>query len=445
MVRGLLPARRSPALEAQPSGAPADEAIELVDRVRDVPIEASGRWTVSLRDVSLRPYPFPYRAGFALANEYSYADTGLFEAVHAFLNGRSPTPLGDGLDMEVGDSLAVAEGGVTGPSAGPGDAWDTARLRALVDAGWIDSFYASGPSAAAAVAARLAEWPLESRPGVLLGPATASDRAELAAAGLRFFGDDAWLEVDKFGDHHDHKIAERFQLATDEYDWDRWAGYTTGKDARADARTLVGLMNQTLPPALQADGLGFGFKRYSGPCLPSMPTFSAQVTHDLLDRLTQLAGVVVVQQQLGRWSLVGAAPEAGAARPNLGPVLDRHAVAVWRDIAQRRDAGLLWVATTARLLDYLWRRQALAFAVAKSADRWVITLNELRCPVTGRRAIGPGDLNGLAFTVGEAAPEVVVTVVGWARPLEMRRAADPAHRYRHAVYRPWTALEWIAP
>ncbi len=456
VLRGLLPSARTAPVPIQTPGPAPAKALSLspsppdrrdpADLIQAMPIEASGRWNVSLRDVSLRPYPFPYVAGLALANEYSYADPELFETVHAFLNGRSATPFGEGLGLEVGDSLAFAENGAAPVPDGWGDPGRGERLRRLVEAGWIDCIHAPGRAASASAAAALADWPPGGRPSVFLGPADAAVRAELSKLGVRYFGDDGpWLEIDKFGDHHDHKIAERFRLAADDYDWSRWSRYLTDVDAAADARTLVGLMNQTLPAAGQHTGHGHLFKRYSGPWLPSMPTFSAQVTNDLLNRLTQLAGVVVVQQQLGRWSLIGAAPEASEARPNRAPALDRHAVAVWRDIADRHTGGVLWVATTARLLDHLWRRQALAFSVTKKADRWVITLNELRCPLAGRRAIEASDLNGLSFTVGEAAPEVVVTVAGWAQPLEMRRVPDPAHRHRHAVYRPWAALEWIEP
>jgi hypothetical protein len=425
---------RMPSPGGQAHGpAGAGDPLQLIQLA---PIDASGRWNVSLRDVSLRPYPFPYAAGFALANEYSYATPEQFEAVHAFVNGRGPTPFGDGLGLEVGDSV---------PVPGEGDLDLGPRLEQLAGAGWIDSLYAAGPTTAASLASALAHWPGDGRPTVYLGPTSLADRAVLSEVGVRFFSDDAWLEIDKFGDHHDHKVAERFQLAAADYDWGRWAGQAAGEDARADAKTLIGLMNETMPVGPREGGPWRRFKRYRGPWLPSMPTFSAQIASDLLDRLTQLAGVVVVQQQLGRWSLVGAADDAARAHANTGPALDRHALGAWREIAERNAAGLLWVATTSRLLDHLWRRQSLVFTVERHADKSVITLREMRCPVLGRRAIEPGDLNGLSFTVGEGAPEVVVAVAGWARPIEMARAADPAHRHRHAVYRPWTKLDWIAP
>ena len=210
----------------------------------------------------------------------------------------------------------------------------------------------------------------------------------------------------------------------------------------AESKRLAGLMNRTLQTEDPANGPHPRFKRYCGPWLASMPTFSAQVTSILLDGLVTRGGAVIVQQQLGRWSLIGAAADRSQARANAAPVLDGHAVATWREIAERKAAGKLWVATTARLLDYLWRRQALRFTVQKPARAWTIRLESLRCPVLGERPLDAGDLNGLSFTVPEAAPEIIVMAGDSRAPLEMKRAVDPAHRLRDAVYRAWTYLEW---
>jgi hypothetical protein len=407
-----------------------------------LPIDATGRWTAPAHEVGVRGYPYPYFAALAVANENSYADVQLFEDVHGFISGRRSTQFGDGLGLEVGDSFAVGEDGA--PQLADGDAGpaEAERLEQLSRTGWLDSLYCPNPSSRPALTGILARWPAERRPAIFLGSASPQDVAALEVAGVRFFGDDALIEIDKFGDHQDHRIVERFQLAARDYDWRRWIDRTRGADLMTDAKVLVGLMNRTLSTGEAAGSASFLFKRYSGPWLASMPTFCAQVTSVLLDQLVNHAGAVIVQQQLGRWSLVGAAPDKGQARPNTAPALDRHAVAAWLEIADRQAAGKLWVATTARLLDYLWRRQSLDFTVEKSPERWIIRLQGLRCPVLGDRALEPKDLNGLSFTVPENAPEIVVTAGVDGPPMEMQRASDPAHRLRDAVYRPWTPLEW---
>lgn len=405
-------------------------------------IGATGRWNVALREVSVRPFPYPYVAGFALANENTYANRDLFEEIHGFVSGREATAYGDGLGLEVGDSFAVAPDGSPRLAVGDAGRVDGTRLDQLSQAGWLDSLYCPDTSARRALAGVLARWRPNRRPSVFLGAIGPSDEAALAEAGVRFFGDDGLIEIDKFGDHQDHRTSERFRLAAREYDWGRWIDRARGGEPMSDAKVLAGWMNQTIHAEDRGTGAHLSFKRYCGPWLASMPTFSGQVTSVLLDQLTNLSGAVVVRQQLGRWSLVGAAPARSQARPNESPALDRHAVAAWREIAERNAAGQLWVVTTARLLDHLWRRQALQFIVEKSADKWIVRLQCLSCPVLGERAIESGDLNGLSFTVPESAPEVLIIVGGHRAPLEMRRAPDPAHRLRDAVYRPWAYLEW---
>ncbi len=429
------PWRHEPEAREGAAGAPrAVDRAALADLLR---IEATGRWNVPSREVGVRPFPFPFVAGFALANENTYASAALFEEAHGYVSGRGVTSYGDGLGLEVGDSVAAGPDGAPRLAAGGVVGADAARLEQLVETGWLDCLFCPDAAARPALARALAPWPTASRPSVFLGSTSPAERAALAEAGARFFGDDGLIEIDKFGDHLDYRTIERFALAAREYDWSRWGRPPCVLGAGAEI--LAGFMNRTLQ-ARNGGGPHWAFKRYGGPWRASMPTFAGQVASVLLDQLISRGGAVIVRQQLGRWSLVGAAPDRDEARPNGSPALDRHAVAAWRDIAERAAAGKLWVVTAGRLLDHLWRRQTLRFTVDKSHERWVVRLGALSCPILGDRAIGSGDLNGLGFTVPQAAPEVVITV-GDA-PLAMRREADPVHPGRDAVHRPWTFLEW---
>jgi|GEM_PF-3828952 len=417
-------------------------AFDPISAIDLLGIESTGRWNVPLREVGVRPFPFPYFAGFALANENTYADAGIFEDVHGFVSGRRPTQFGDGLGLEVGDSYAVGPDGSPRLTLGETNPGAEARLAQLAQHGWLDTLYCPGAARRVALAEALERWPPERRPGVFLGSTSPSEKRALARADVRYFADDDLIEVDKFGDHHDHKIVERFRLAARDYDWRRWIESAPDAKPMVQAKSFARLMNETIQVDDRGGGAHRRFKRYCGPWLASMPTFSAQVTSVLLDGLISHAGAVIVQQQLGRWSLIGAAGDRSQARANAAPVLDRHALAAWREIAERKAAGKLWVVTTARLLDHLWRRQALRFTVEQTARAWTIRLAPFRCPVLGERPLDARDLNGLSFTVPEAAPEIIVMASDSSAPLEMKRAADPAHRLRDAVYRAWTYLEW---
>lgn len=403
--------------------------------VFDAPMERSGRWDVPRREVGIRPYPFPFAAAFALSNENSYASAELFQEVHRFINGRGATPFGDSLGLEISDSLTVGPNGALNIAA---DLADDGSIRHLLGVGWLDQIFCPDPARVHAVISALDH--LEAPPPVWLGATAVASRTVLAARGVRWFCDDTLVERDKFGDHQDHKTAERFHQAARRYDWGGLpAAFFQGRFPQPpDA--LAKTMNSTII-CDDSDG-GARFKRYRGPFLPSMPGFSGQVTSFLLDQLVLHRAAVIVQQQLGRWALIGAAAGREQVRANASPALDRHAIAAWREIADRNAAGQIWVATVSRLLEYLSRRETREFRVEKSMDRWVIFVDGPRIGAGAVHKSASADLNGLAFTVPQSAPEVILTPVGARAPLPCLRAADPVHRALDAVYLPWRALEW---
>ncbi len=56
--------------------------------------------------ISIRPFPYPFKAGFAFCNDLDCFTTfAEMKAVHNILNGVGDTPCGPGLGMEVGDSF----------------------------------------------------------------------------------------------------------------------------------------------------------------------------------------------------------------------------------------------------------------------------------------------------------------------------------------------------
>jgi hypothetical protein len=78
--------------------------------IRDVTIAESGRFEAARNQVIVRPYPFPYRAALAVSNDLDSSSPEAFEAWHAYVNGRKPTPNGDGLGLEVADSFWIWSG-----------------------------------------------------------------------------------------------------------------------------------------------------------------------------------------------------------------------------------------------------------------------------------------------------------------------------------------------
>ncbi len=447
--------------------------------------------------VAVRPYPYPYVAAFALSNDVDSMNRAAFEDWHGYVSGTGDTPYGPGLGLEVADSFWMWAG-TRSPVlaihrqypdeleriASP----DVPRIVELARAGWLDTLHSFGNwrKDPAGQADRLghradAEYALEtldrlgikprvfvnhsaspSNIGSIWGSYQKSDDPDhpmycldlLRAAGMRYFWVDQCTSTAKFGDHLAFPDARRLHAAIASYPWSAWLrrdGKVLDDDPpdfpRGEAalrRLLIGAFNETLLPLPAKDGSPIlAFKRYRGPFRPTASTFALQATARNLDQLEQRGGAVIVYQHFGVVSLRGLADAKIEMKPSKPPVMDEHTAARWRDIAERARAGRLLVATTRRLLDWLWLRDRLVIETEAGADRWVVRLAGVRCSVLGDLPIEPGDLNGLSLLIPPEAPEVVVTAADGAR-IAMRRTADQAHPGRHVLHRSWTPLEWPA-
>jgi hypothetical protein len=256
----------------------------------------------------------------------------------------------------------------------------------------------------------------------------------------------------KFGDHLRFDDDRKLRAAIAGYPWSAWLrrdgkvldddppDFPAGRDALR--RLLIGAFNETILPLPARDGSSIlAFKRYRGPFRPTSSTFPLQATARNLDRLEEAGGAVIVYQHFGVVSLRGLADANIDMKPSTPPVMDEHTAARWRDIAERWRAGRLFVATTRRLLDWLWLRDRLVIETEVTAERWIVRLRGVRCPVLGDLPVGPDEMNGLSLLVPREAPDVVVTSAD-GRAIPMRRQGDEAHPDRDVLHLPWKALEW---
>ena len=456
----------------------------------------SGRHNIDPTEVAVRPYPFPYVAALAMNNDIDSTSRAAFEDWHDFVSGTGPTPYGDGLGLEVGDSFWVWCGtnGKTlsmhrqYPDEHPRvDSPDLNRIVELGRAGWLDTLHSFGNwrqdhktvrhdlghrDDARYALDRLDSLGVKPRlyvnhsgsPSNVGGPWGHYQKADepghamycldlLKAFGIRFFWTDACMDMEKFGNELDFGTQAELRAAFADYDFSAWlrrrdrAGIVIPinmpPNENEQRNLLIGIFNRTFFPVRAADGTTIlVFKRHRGADQPTATTFPYQVTSENLDALEALGGAVIVYQHFGVFSGRGRPRERSLRRNTSPPVLDEHAVACWQDIAARVHAGRLFVATTARLLHYLWLRKGLKLTVEKTRERWHVRLLGVSCPAAGWRALSSIDFNGLSFVIPAIAPEVTVTAHGSAAPLELRRAPDPGHPDCHALYRPWTGLEW---
>jgi hypothetical protein len=531
---GVLEAKAADAIPAGHNHPPVPDAVkmqlsqerwerrwdiipEVIDEMRRLPLNDSGRYRPNPNEVSVRGYPFPYVAALSVNNDCDLMSRDAFEDWHGFVNGSGPTAYGDGLGLEIGDSCWIWGNRESFPSLHRHhpqtrprvDSNDIERFVELGRLGWLDTMHSltgfdspapplrglPGPEHAnpphlrvlrddvlyaldrldgfgikpnlyvnhsCAITNVAAEWPWLQYADEPWHESYCLDL--LKQFGFRFFWHDVAVDNDrslaqlKFGDYLDYASPFYLRLAAVAFDWERWlmsrmrdeAGGMIGAvvalpDDEQERRTrLVGFFNRTFFKARAADDTDiFIFKRFNGVDTPSSSNFAAQVTTSRLDNLERAGGAVVVYNHFGSWSLLGRGRRRrDEGRISVPPVLDVHAVSCWREIAERHQAGRLFVATTGRLLEYLWLRERLQISVEKSAEIWVVTLRGVDCDVLGWHEIGDAHLNGLSLLIPETAPEVTVVVAGRQAPLALTRTPDPTYPGCHALHRPWTALEW---
>ncbi len=475
------------------------EPIDPRTLLERLPLDDSGAYPLDPVGVSVRPYPYPYRAAFTICNDLDSQRAVAFEAWHGYVNGRRTTDDGEGLGLEIGDSFWIW--GYEDlmalhwqyPEEEPRvDSRILGRLVELGRMGWLDTLHSMGNwrlkrqdngtticlhahrDQAAYALDRLDK--LGVKPTVYCNHSSSvsnvggpwgwyqhSDDPEhpfycldlLQSFGFKYHWIDNCLNQTKFGDHLVYPSAPDLQRAVRKFPWPSWLrrrdydGQLTHVPVPSDAKQrqdyLVSFFNRTLQRLQGRDGTPIlAFKRQMGTETPIMSRFAAQVTESDLDSLEAMRGVAVIYQHFGLSGPRGRNKDLSVPkmRPTGSPIFDEHAQARWRDIAERFHGGRLWVALTSRLLNYLLLRETLGYWVARQPDKWIVIVKDVGYDAVNRRALTDADLNGLSFLVPSEAPEVVVAVEGRAATLPMKRQADPAWPGYDAIYLPWQALEW---
>lgn len=402
----------------------------IVAAVASHPTSEAGCHALPVAAAGVRDFPFPFAAGLALATGTIWESRRHFRLMREFLAGRGETPHGDGLGLEIGGAFTLSRGDTIQARFGTGPAQseqDESHIVELARAGWIDTLR---DVAVDDVMRRK----LDALAEVGVVPTVGIDISGQCTS-LRFTSDAGLLEREKFGDNLDYRRSDDFIKAVLGYGWESWADVFPAR-----SETLLARFNSVLQqPASQSDALPF--KRFIGHRSCTWTTFPGEVNSWRLDDLVRCRGAVVVDLEAATWSLVGAEPHNNSARAlDSSQMFDLHAMACFKEIAERRNSGSLLVTTVTRLLDWLWRREHLTVETVRDSDKWIVTLD-----VAGKangNVWASALLDGLALSVPATAPEVVVQIVGHSALPVFTRVADPATAQRDVLYRPWSALEW---
>jgi hypothetical protein len=414
---------------------PSDAAATGVGH-RDAPAP------LQARDVSLRRFPYPYRAALAVCSDLDETpDARAYVEMVRFLNTTDDTALGPGAGLEVGNSIYFDM------PAEQFAYWNTddrgrASVRALIQSGYIDCLHSFGDLATTRDQAGRALDELARHDCML------KVWIDHAVAPSNFGADIMRGTGDLAGSPAYHAdLTHAFGIR---YVWRGRVTSVIGQNARRRlrgiasshhpvssavtvakemAKGVLGRMPQHRYRPHTANTLVWESRLRSGhavqeflrsnPCWAGISRnetadgFGAVVSDRLLDGLETREASTILYTHLGKIR----------QRP-----LADSSIRAFHRLAERRAAGRLFVTTTRRLLDYVSLLERVSWTVRSDAGTLTIEVN------TGRGDALP--LDGLTFFVPDQTP-ARLSVNGRQVPVK-RNAAD--HTGRPSVSIPWTPL-----
>jgi hypothetical protein len=348
-------------------------------------------------------------------------DARVYLEISRFLNTRETTAMGEGVGLEVGNSIYFDM------PPGQFSYWGTdergrSAARALMQSGHIDVIHSWGDLADRRHAERnLAElekhrcrvevWIDHSKAPSNFGPDIMRGQGDLAGApayhadltlayGVRYVwrgrttgltGQDAPIRPGSFLP----MLRKEKALAS---------GVAAAKEAAKVALGALGsarwephAANRVCRPCVLRDGgRAWEFLRtnpsWGGPGESATASGVEEVlTSRMLERLVESEGAAILYTHLGK--------VADPAVP-FGP----GTVGAFRRLARLRDAKGILVTTTHRLLRYVTVRHHVRCRAAVGDDKTVVTVDSVDDPVTGPRAPSAADLQGLTLGVEGRAP-----------------------------------------
>ncbi|WP_051331199.1 hypothetical protein [Aneurinibacillus terranovensis] len=360
--------------------------------------------------VSMRKFPYPYRAMLSLTSDIDGTTPEEFAQYHRFLNTLEPTPVGKGLGLDVGDSFWMYNGTKYSHPYFVDDKKDTnkavmtyfqgmdtaqkkdaAKIKYYWNAGWIDSMHGYGDF---------------SQPDHRLAYCT-RQYAEAAWQHLKADGimPEIWInhgnEANKqnFGDYKPYGFS-----SYQEGDNPKSPYYHTDILLKNGVRfvwnstsdSAFGENNALFPIHLRDGRSVWGFHRYAfdkgkknranwtwGP-----GALYIQLTKNRLDELVAKRQYAIVAQHFGG---------GNRAFPFYG-----KNVAALRLLARYNDDGKILVARTSRLLRYNLAQNCLKYHTKQAGDEKHIILDTIDDPIFGKSPVTIDEIRGITFYVGNS-------------------------------------------
>jgi hypothetical protein len=408
--------------------------------------------------VTLRPFPYPYRAALAICSDVDRTHTReRFLDIQTFLNDDAEGPGGPGVGLEIGNTFFPypADDSFAYFSSRPAD---RETIRTLVRAGYVDCLHSYGEGVTARATAlqaleqlerdgcRVSVWVDHAKVPTNLGkdvtdgsgdvPASPAYHADATLAyGVRY----VWRgRATSITGQETPLSLRRFTAVLDA----AHPGTTVTNVAKDLAKTALARVgnrrfalhhdNRLVAPAELADGgRVHEFKRCNSYWLGlSYGHCSSGLAYVLrpaaLAELVASGGYTIVYTHLG-------------TGPRPAPCLPDDTRAALRRLARLYREGDVYVTTTSRLLCYYTNRRYLRWDAHSTAEGVTVAVQGVDDPVTGFRRATAAELQGIGFSVDRARSTRIVLD---GRPLDEvdRFPADDGGR--DCIAFPRTYLQW---
>ncbi|MCY0902829.1 MAG: hypothetical protein OWU32_11705 [Firmicutes bacterium] len=381
--------------------------------------------------VSLRLFPYPFKAMLAIESDADHMTLRKFNIVHEFLNTKAETPLGRGLGLDVSDSFFMYNGSnipavidyqgqtlhdeMTFFKGTSHQLNDGAIILHYIKAGWIDTFHSVGDFSR-----------VNQHTTVFKRSQTAYAMAYLERHGVHItiftdhgnqsnVGNFGAYGIDAFEDYQQgdnpsspyyvtdllHHEGVRFvwpDLFSDRYSYPTMIFPIPLRDGR----TMWGFWRFT--GTLRIDR-GHRLWRYDWTDLWNPSLLAQELTPARLNELVQTHGFTVIATHL-----------EGNADKN---PLSTSAVEALTRLAHMQDRGQILVARTSRLLQYNLVRQYLSYQTWVHSGTTFINVLSVNDPVDGAFVPTWQQMRGITFNV-RSPGHTVLMIRGLRLPRNLR-------------------------
>lgn len=362
------------------------------------------------REIQLRPFPYPYDAMLAVANDIDFTTIDQFRTIHRFVNTTQQTELGEGVGLDVADSFWMynlpAEASQQYPrhmdlmsywhGTDTDREHDAEEIRTYIRGGWIDTLHSYGEFLPDDFSRDLARQAIEELADNHLGIEVWINHGG-PSKDVNFTGFHGDHRGDKPGSaayHTDLTLDYGIQYVWNSPDWEDQVGYDSiieplslwdGRQVWAFRRyywdrRLREILRQRFSSVFSVINRFYDTKPTTGK-LASAERFADQVSDENLDQIVAANQFSIIAQHFGGYDGDAALPDSAIER--------------FTRLKQRQDAGEVLVARTSRLLEYNRVREYLDYEYSSQQNE--IDILAVDDPLFGRSVPSIEQLRGITF------------------------------------------------